>query len=57
MMLDMHTNHTKNLETEKQAEKFDSIWHMPTSLTREVFNIYWNNSKITPYVHNNTSFY
>ena len=40
MMLDMHKNHTINLETEKQAEKFDSIWHMPTSLTSEVFNIY-----------------
>ena len=55
MMLDMHKNRTINLEIDKQAENFDSIWHMPKSLTREVLNLYWNNSKITLYVHNNTS--
>ena len=57
MMLGTHKNHTINLETEKQAEKSDSIWHVPTFLTTEVLNIYWNNSKITLYVHNNISFY
>jgi hypothetical protein len=56
MMLGTHKNHTINLENKKQAEKSDSIWQVPTS-TREVLNIYWNNSKITLYVHNNTSFY